>query len=117
MAEPSGSGGDSGDRRDAADAFQARMEAFGRDAQAAGERLGREAEAAGRRLANDPNVMATGTWFTRFWGLVLIAIGLWFLGEFTLGLNMPAVDWNLAWPAALVVLGGLVILSAMLRRR
>lgn len=104
-------------RRDVADEFTSRMEAFGRDAQAAGERLGREAQAAGERWSHDPELVSAGTWLTRLIGLAFIAVGLWFFGEVSLGLDLPAVDWALAWPALLIVLGGGVLLTAMVRRR
>lgn len=114
--------------RDPAGDLHDRMEAFGREAQAAGERLGRqaqvagerfgrEAQATGERLARDPNVVTVGVWFGRFWGLVLIAIGLWFFGQVTLGLDLPNLDWNLVWPLALVVIGATVLVSGLARRR
>jgi len=93
-------------QRDAADELKDRMDAFGREAQAAGQRLGR-----------DPQVVAAATWFTRFWGLVLIGVGLWLFGRFSLELDLPALDWNLLWPLLLIGLGGFVILSAATRRR
>lgn len=104
-------------RRDLGDQFQDRMEAFGREAQAAGERLGREAQAAGDRLSRDPEVLAAGTWLTRLIGLAFIAVGLWFFGVVSLGLDLPALDWDLVWPVLLMVVGGLVLLGAVLRRR
>ena len=113
MTEPGGSE----PRRDVGTQFQQRMEAFGRDAQAAGERFGREAQAAGDRLSRDPELVAAGTWFGRFIGLVLIVLGLWFFGVVSLGLDLPAFRWDVVWPALLIVLGGLVLLSAVLRRR
>ena len=124
MTEPGGSE----PRRDVGTQFQQRMEAFGRDAQAAGERSGREAQAAGERfgreaqatgerLSRDPELVAAGTWFGRFIGLVLIVLGLWFFGVVSLGLDLPAFRWDVVWPALLIVLGGLVLLSAVLRRR
>jgi uncharacterized integral membrane protein len=96
---------------------QSAGERFGRQAQVAGERFGREAQAAGERWGRDPGVIAAGTWFARFWGLVLIAIGAWFFAQTTLGLNVPGFDWDLLWPAALIVLGGMLITSALARRR
>ncbi len=104
-------------RRDLADQFGERMEAFGREAQTAGERLGREAQAAGERWSRDPELVSAGTWLTRLIGLAFIAVGLWFFGEVSLGLDLPALDWALAWPALLIVLGGLVLLGAIVRRR
>ncbi len=113
MTDPSGGM----PRRDAADQFQQRMEAFGRDAQAAGERFGREAQAAGERWSRDPELIRTGTWLGRLLGLAFIAVGLWLFGEVSLGLDLPALDWALLWPTVLIVLGGFVVLSAVLRRR
>jgi hypothetical protein len=118
----SGGGGQSGPgwtgpTRETADELKNRMEAFGREAQAAGERLGREAQAAGDRMARDPGWVALGTWIERLLGLAFIGVGLWFLAGVTLGVDLPDVDWRLAWPAALVGLGVIVILGAVTRRR
>ena len=114
--------------RDTSDVLHDRMESFGREAQAvgerfgrqaqaAGERFGREAQAAGERHGRDPGVVAAGTWFTRFWGLVLIGIGGWFFARDSLGLDLPPLDWDVLWPVALIVLGGIVITSGLTRRR
>ena len=114
--------------RDTPDELQDRMQAFGREAQDAGERLGRqaqvagerfgrEAQAVGERLAGDPAVVSAGVWFGRFWGLVLVAIGLWFFGQVTLGLDLPSFDWNLAWPLFLIVIGGTILVTGLARRR
>lgn len=105
-----------------------RMEAFGREAQAAGERFGRqarvagerfgkEAQAAGERFARDPAVVSMGIWIGRLWGLVLIAIGLWFFAQVTLGVDLPAFDWNLVWPLVLIVAGSSILVSGLARRR
>ena len=102
---------------DLADQLQERMQSFGREAQAAGERLGRDAQFAGERLAHDPGFVTAGTWLTRLIGLAFIAVGLWLFGEVSLGLDLPRLDWDLVWPALLIVLGGLVLLSAAVRRR
>jgi hypothetical protein len=91
---------------DTADRLKDRTEAFGREAQAAGE-----------RWARDPQVVSAGTSFTRFFGLVLIVLGLWLFGRFTLDLDLPAVNWDLVWPLGLIALGGFVLLSAATRRR
>jgi hypothetical protein len=114
MSEP---GGEGQPQKDPGAAFQARMEAFGREAQAAGERLGREAEVAGQRLARDPDMVAFGTWITRLIGLAFIVVGLWLFGSLSLGLDLPMLDWRLAWPALIVLVGVLVVVSAMTRRR
>ena len=114
--------------RDTADELHDRMQTFGREAQAAGERLGRqaqvagerfgrEAQAAGERIAADPNVVSAGIWFGRLWGLVLVAIGLWFFAQITLGMDLPSFDWDVAWPVFLIVVGGTVLVSGLARRR
>jgi fatty acid desaturase len=59
----------------------------------------------------------TSAWFTRLWGLVLIVIGLWLFGRFTLDLDLPSIDWDLVWPLVLIAVGGFVLLSAAGRRR
>jgi hypothetical protein len=114
--------------RDAGDQLHDRMEAFGREAQAAGERFGRqaqvagerfgkEAQAAGERLARDPAFVSAGTWIVRVWGLVLIGIGLWFFAEVDLGVDLPTFDWDLIWPLVLIVVGGSILVSGLARRR
>jgi hypothetical protein len=114
--------------RDTTDHLHDRMEAFGREAQAAGERLGRqaqvagerfgkEAQATGERLARDPGVVSAGVWMARLWGLVLIAIGLWFFAQVTLGMDLPTFDWDLVWPLVLIVVGGSILVSGLARRR
>lgn len=97
--------------------FEGRMERFGKEAQAAGERLGREAEAAGRRLAADPTVAGAALTLSRFWGLVVLAVGLWFFADVTLGVDMPAVPWGDLWPLAIIVVGLLIIGRGLTRRR
>jgi hypothetical protein len=102
---------------DLADEVQQRMEAFGREAQTAGERLGKEAQAAGERWARDPGLVTAGTWLSRAVGLVFVAVGLWLFGAVSLRLDLPEPNWDLLWPALLVVLGAVVLLSAAVRRR
>lgn len=104
-------------RRDLADQFTERIEAFGREAQTAGERLGREAQAAGERWSRDPQLVATGTWLTRLIGLAFIVVGLWLFGEVSLSLDLPGLDWNLVWPVVLIALGGIVVIGAATRRQ
>ena len=48
-------------------------------------------------------------------GLVLVAVGLWFFAEQTLGLAMPYVDWGRFWPVILIVIGAWIVLGS--RRR
>jgi hypothetical protein len=97
--------------------FEQRMEDFGHRAEAAGERFGREAEAAAERWSKDPSVVAAGDTAARVWGLVVLGAGLWFFTDITLGMDMPAVAWRDVWPLALIVLGLVVVLRGVARRR
>jgi hypothetical protein len=96
--------------------FEEGVETFGRDIGAAGERLGREAEAAGQRLAKDPTVQRAADTAARFWGLVVLGVGIWFLADVTLGLNMPVIAWREVWPVGLILLGVLIVFRGMARR-
>lgn len=96
--------------------FEERFERFGREAERAGERLGREAEDAGKRLAANPAVAQAADTAARVWGLLLIAVGAWFLAEFTLGIDLPAIPWRDLWPIGLIVIGLAVILRGLTRR-
>ena len=97
--------------------FEERMEGFGRDVGAAGERFGKQAEAAGKRLAADPAVAGAALTVTRTWGLLILAVGLWFFTDVTLGLDMPNVPWSDLWPLALILLGVVIVVRGMARRR
>lgn len=55
--------------------------------------------------------------FGRVWGLLLLAVGLWFFADITLGLDMPAVAWRDLWPVALIVVGLAVVLRGLAIRR
>lgn len=97
--------------------FEQRIEGFGRDVGAAGERLGREAEAAGQRLASDPNVTRAADTAARVWGLIVLAVGLWFLADVTFELDMPNVPWGDVWPVGLILIGLVVVVRGMTSRR
>ena len=79
--------------------------------------LGREAEAAANRFAANPAVRETADMASRVWGLVLLAFGLWFLAGVTLRLDLPALSWGDLWPLALVLVGALVLIQGLARRR
>jgi hypothetical protein len=80
------------------------------------EGFGREAEAAGQRWANDASVKRAADTASRVWGLVVLAIGLWFLADVTIGLDMPAIAWADIWPLGLILLGVLIVVRGMARR-
>lgn len=97
--------------------FEGRAEAFGREVERRAEAFGAEAEAAGRRLAKDPAVMEFADIWGRFWGLLLLGFGLWFLADVTLEMDLPAIAWDRIWPVLLIALGALVVLRGIGRRR
>ena len=49
-------------------------------------------------------------------GIVILAIGLWYFADRTLGLDLPQLNWNQLWPVALVALGVWIIARPYLRR-
>ena len=48
-------------------------------------------------------------------GLILVAVGLWFFAQFTLGLDLPTVRWSQLWPLILILIGGWILLGSMRR--
>ena len=96
--------------------FGDRMKTLGEEAQVRGEALGREAQAAGDRWAKDPTIVRAASTASRLWGLLLIAVGLWFFTDVALGYSLPTVPWRDLWPALLVVLGLFIIGRGMTRR-
>ncbi len=92
--------------------FEERAQAFGQRAEA----LGHEAETAVARLGANPAVRDTFDLAARLWGVVLLALGVWFFADVTLRVDMPRVAWNDVWPVALIVIGGLVVIRGMARR-
>jgi hypothetical protein len=97
--------------------LEQRMEDFGRRAGEAGERWGREAEATGQRWSKDPSVVRATDTAARVWGLILLAVGVWFFADITLGLDMPAVAWRDIWPLGLILIGVAVLYRGMARSR
>jgi hypothetical protein len=49
-------------------------------------------------------------------GFILLAIGLWFFVEQTLGIELPRVRWSQFWPVILIGLGVWIVLGSMRRR-
>jgi hypothetical protein len=96
--------------------FEQRVDSFGREMGAARERIGREAEAFGQRMAKDPDMRRAGDTAARIWGLIVLAIGAWFLVDVTLGYDMPTIPWGDVWPIGLIVIGLIVVVRGMGRR-
>jgi hypothetical protein len=63
-----------------------------------------------RATTDDP-----GRWGGIIAGLVLVAVGVWFFADQTLGLAMPDVDWGRFWPVILILIGAWIVLGS--RRR
>ena len=49
-------------------------------------------------------------------GVILLAIGLWFFADQTLGLDMPSLRWSQLWPVFLIGLGAWIALGSLRRR-
>jgi len=97
--------------------FEERMGRFGEEARQAGERFGKQAEAAGERWSRGPGVVRAADTASRLWGVVVLAIGLWFFADVTLGYDMPSIAWRDLWPVVLIALGLIVVIRGMTRRR
>ena len=97
--------------------FEERMERFGREAGEAGERFGKRADDAANRWSRDPGVVHAADTAGRVWGLIVLAVGLWFFADVTLGYDMPSIAWRDLWPLALIGIGLLVLVRGMTRRR
>ena len=97
--------------------FEERMKRFGEEAGQAGERFGRQAEAAGERWSKDANVARAADTASRIWGVIVLAIGLWFFADITLGYDMPSIAWRDLWPIALIGIGLVVVVRGMTRRQ
>jgi hypothetical protein len=71
------------------------------------------------RLPHDPapGMVGAADRASRAWGLIVLAVGLWFFADVTLGLNMPALAWRELWPIVLIVIGLAIVLRGLARRR
>jgi hypothetical protein len=97
--------------------LEERMERFGHEAGEAGERFGRRAEDAANRWSKEPGLVRAADTASRIWGVILLAAGLWFLADVTLGYDMPSIAWRDLWPIALIGIGAIVLVRGMTRRR
>lgn len=48
-------------------------------------------------------------------GLILLAIGVWFLADQTLGLVLPRIDWGRLWPLFVIAIGLWIAIGSMRR--
>jgi hypothetical protein len=49
-------------------------------------------------------------------GLIILAVGIYYLLDRTLGIAMPRIQWGRIWPIFLIVLGGLILIRSIQRR-
>jgi hypothetical protein len=49
-------------------------------------------------------------------GGILLAVGLWFFADQTLGLDMPSLRWSQLWPVFLIGLGAWIAIGSLRRR-
>jgi uncharacterized integral membrane protein len=56
-----------------------------------------------------------GRWGSIILGLILLAIGIWFFAEQTLGLDLPTLRWSQLWPLVLIAIGGWILLAQVRR--
>ena len=58
----------------------------------------------------------SGRLATVVFGLIVIAVGLWFFADRTLGLDLPRINWGSLWPIVVIGLGIWILLGAANRR-
>jgi hypothetical protein len=49
-------------------------------------------------------------------GLALIAVGVYYFLERTLGVTLPRIQWSTVWPIVLIVVGAVVLLRSFQRK-
>jgi hypothetical protein len=58
-----------------------------------------------------------GSLGTIVFGVILVALGLWFFADQTLGLDMPRIRWSELWPILIIGLGAWIVLGSLRRDR
>jgi hypothetical protein len=59
----------------------------------------------------------SGRLATIVFGLIVIAVGVWFLLDRTFGLELPDIEWDSLWPLIVIGLGAWILLGTANRRR
>ena len=49
-------------------------------------------------------------------GGILLIVGIYYLFQRTLGLDIPDLEWEQVWPVAVILLGGVIIYNNWTRR-
>jgi hypothetical protein len=60
-----------------------------------------------QRDANVASIVAGG---------IILAVGVWYFLDTTLGLRMPRIQWGDLWPIVLIVIGGVILFRAATNR-
>jgi hypothetical protein len=64
-----------------------------------------------------PSGEDSGRLATIVFGLIVIAVGVWFLLDRTLGFELPDIEWGSLWPLIVIGLGVWILLGTASRRR
>jgi len=56
-----------------------------------------------------PSASDRPRWGSIIVGLVILAVGLWYFADRTLGLELPRLDADQLWPIAIIALGAWLI--------
>jgi hypothetical protein len=49
-------------------------------------------------------------------GLIVVGVGVYYLLTETFGIDLPEVDWDLAWPVVVIGIGLAIVYRALDRR-